>query len=200
MKCRRGGNQERYVQSDQTALDVANISIWCALQTHVICATCAFGMGIDSSARYILHLSMPSNLDSYLQEIGRCGRDGEKAFAVAYYSVNNLSMYRNLLLSDMRLERKKLDPEDDVSTEELLDSPRMRTLMWNLMKVQEFAEPRQCRRRTLMEYYDERLVVEDEDQSYCCDYCLSTALVVDIEETYSRIRAKKKTVDVFIRN
>lgn len=58
-----------------------------ANQLDVICATSAFGMGIDKEdIRYVLHYHMPPSLTSYVQEIGRAGRDGQQAIAVLLYS------------------------------------------------------------------------------------------------------------------
>jgi ATP-dependent DNA helicase RecQ len=56
-------------------------------QLHVICATSAFGMGINKeNIRYVIHYHMPLQLESYLQEIGRAGRDGRKSIAILLYA------------------------------------------------------------------------------------------------------------------
>jgi ATP-dependent DNA helicase RecQ len=64
-------------------------------QLDVIAATSAFGMGIDKpDIRYVLHANVPDSPDSYYQEIGRAGRDGEAALAVLFYRPEDLSLAR----------------------------------------------------------------------------------------------------------
>ncbi len=64
-------------------------------EVDVVCATSAFGMGIDKpDVRYVLHAQAPESLDTYYQEFGRAGRDGEPARAVLYYRPEDLSLGR----------------------------------------------------------------------------------------------------------
>ncbi|MBU3851670.1 MAG: ATP-dependent DNA helicase [Candidatus Paralactobacillus gallistercoris] len=71
-------------------------------EIDVICATSAFGMGINQpNIRFVIHYHMPNDLESYWQEIGRAGRDGKQSIAVLFYSDSDLQLQRLLINNDL---------------------------------------------------------------------------------------------------
>jgi len=117
---------------------------------EIICATIAFGMGIDKpDVRFVIHYDMPKSLEGYYQETGRAGRDDGEGLCIAFYDIKDL----------YKLE--KFSSKKSVAEQEMVKQL--------LAETAAYAESTNCRRRHLLHYFGE---VYDKDNCGCCDVCL----------------------------
>jgi ATP-dependent DNA helicase RecQ len=116
---------------------------------QIVCATVAFGMGIDkSNVRWVIHYNLPKNLEGYYQEIGRAGRDGAKADTLLFYSFADVSMLRDILQNGENAAQNEIQ-------------------LVKLERMQQYAESLACRRRILLAYFSENL----SENCGNCDIC-----------------------------
>ena len=123
----------------------------------IVCATIAFGMGIDKpDVRFVFHADLPSSLDAYYQEIGRAGRDGNPADARMVFG-----------LADIQLRRRFIDQEEGGDERRRREHRRLDALV-------AYCEAPECRRQNLLYYFG-----EESEPCGNCDVCLDPAQLVD---------------------
>ena len=135
----------------------------------VMVATNAFGMGIDkSNVRFVIHYNMPRDLESYYQEAGRAGRDGERADCHLLFEPRDVVL-QNFFIDKMG-EEAELDP---AALAKVQEAARFR-----LNAMADYCRTTQCLRRTILRYFGE---AHDGKCGYCAN-CLSPRELTDVTE------------------
>ena len=132
---------------------------------QIIVATIAFGMGIDKpNVRFVVHLNLPKNMESYYQETGRAGRDGEESEAVLFYKSADFSLLAGFFENESE-DQKNL-------------------LLNKLRRMGDFADAYTCRRKILLQYFNENRA---SDSCGKCDNCDTPQRTWDGTETAQKL-------------
>ena len=134
-------------------------------EVQIVCATIAFGMGIDKpDVRFVIHHDLPKNIEGYYQETGRAGRDGLPADCVLLFNASDVAKQTGFI-------EEKTDEHERTVARQLLQ------------QMVHFAETSDCRRRSLLDYFSEAFT-----DKHCgaCDNCL------DPKETFDGTEAAQK--------
>jgi ATP-dependent DNA helicase RecQ len=134
---------------------------------QVVCATIAFGMGIDKpNVRFVVHWNLPKSIEGYYQETGRAGRDGLPSEALLLYNVGDVFTLKGFI--------DKGQEDNPYLTKKNIEEFR-RMQHDKLNRLLEFCKTGHCRRRILLQYFNEKLELDCGN----CDSCLHPKSKID---------------------
>ena len=164
-------------------------------ELDVVCATSAFGMGINKpDIRYVIHYHIPLDLENYVQEFGRCSRDGKQGIAILLYQRKDLKLQEYLIENSLptaceidsyfksnaknkallRQEERYLLIEkylrNGLSQDEMKNFAANRLLerKKSLAKMRNYAETKGCLRKFIGEYFGDEVLPK---KDFCCNHC-----------------------------
>ncbi|MBP1744211.1 MAG: ATP-dependent helicase [Firmicutes bacterium] len=143
---------------------------------NIIVATNAFGMGIDkSNVRYVIHYTIPKNMEAYYQEAGRAGRDGEASECILLFGAQDIILQKFLIEQNV------------VSEERRINEYR------RLQEVVDYCHTTKCLRKYILEYFGETVVPDSCDScSVCKDERSLADITIDAQKIFSCIARMKQ--------
>jgi ATP-dependent DNA helicase RecQ len=146
----RGYSAKPYHAGLDAAERARNQELFLRDETKIICATIAFGMGINKpNVRWVIHYDLPKNIEGYYQETGRAGRDGLPGDCLLLFSAGDIAKQTHFL-------------------DEMTDAAERDRARHQLRLMSHYAESTGCRRRELLEYFSETFPL---DNCGACDNC-----------------------------
>lgn len=141
---------------------------------NIMVATNAFGMGIDkSNVRYVIHYNMPKNMESYYQEAGRAGRDGEKAEAILLYNAHDIIINKYLISLSNNIDQQ------------LINYRKLNSIIG-------YVNTTRCLRNYILEYFGENTDQNCGFCSNCCDDIEKVDATIDSQKVLSCIYRVKE--------
>lgn len=152
---RKMGVRAEFYHAGMAQKDRSDVQqLWQTGKCTVVCATIAFGMGIDKpDVRFVMHMTLPRNIEGYYQETGRAGRDGNFSQCILFYTYKDVQVLQKMIQQDTQLSYQVREHQKAL-----------------LIRVMQYCENQtDCRRQQVLQYFN-----EDFDPRLChqqCDNC-----------------------------